>query len=267
MVELSGVPHDRRLAAVRLRRVAPEPAEAELDEGIGVRLHRPEDTFVAHIPNVPDSPGVAARMMPALRRTVRCRAHAVGPGCGGSRRRPRRARRRCSARSRCGPGRVPSRRPSARRSIRRPSGRDPVVVHDRLEPHLVIEREDQRHVGAVAVDAELDDFTIVSTSANHTGRHRGLPGDAQHLAPDVGVEPGRDAANVVVGIGHVVPPRKLPDGSRTWHGVRADPGHRRRSIAQIAAPTSGTTERLSLEMMGEILATLGEMRRRMQPSW
>ena len=39
MVELPGVPHDRGLASVRHRRVASEPTEAELDEGIRVRLH------------------------------------------------------------------------------------------------------------------------------------------------------------------------------------------------------------------------------------
>ena len=67
----------------------------------------------------------------------------------------------------------------------------------------MIEREDQWHVGAVATDAELDDFTVpFDVGEPHRPPPR-LPGDAQYLAPDVGVEPGGDAANVVVRIGHV----------------------------------------------------------------
>ena len=173
VVELSGVPHDRGLAALRVDRVAVDPPQTELEEGVGPHLGGAVPGYV-HVEADPSGP-------------ARCR----GPCDAG-------------ARVRLGvelvdPGEDPhvlvhdtgallvGRRVEvvlARHHVDHEGARfvDPAVdVRDRdavgleqlLERHLVLEREEGRRVGAVAPH---HDRRLLAVAVDVDEPHRPPPG-------------------------------------------------------------------------------------------
>ena len=174
VVELPGVPDDRRLAALRVDRVAGEPPEAELEERIGTRLG-------------------ARGSRPRRRACRRCR---TAPAWRRGRCRPARSGR---GRARgCGRGSPMYSSITASRSasvacsklLAPPTAvgdegarlvapavdvrhRDAVLLEQLLEPHLVLEREERRGMSVRSPRTMMSRRSPSrSTSTNHTGRHR-----------------------------------------------------------------------------------------------
>ena len=56
----------------------------------------------------------------------------------------------------------------------------------RLQPHLVVEREDQRHVGAIAAHAQCEQLAVPFDVGEPHGTPARLAVDAYHGAADVG---------------------------------------------------------------------------------
>jgi hypothetical protein len=83
-----------------------------------------------------------------------------------------------------------------------------VIVHQRLQPHLVVEREDERHVGAIATDAKLEHLAVtLDIGEPHRSPSR-LTSDLHDLATDVLPQPLGDPFGVdVPAINHAALPR------------------------------------------------------------
>ena len=192
MVELPGVPDDRRLATRAVRLVAVEPAEPELEERIGVVLLRAVGGFhAAHAEQA--GPRRSTRALDAgidERRDV----EAVQMG--------KRLDVLVDDRVALSVGRL------GEVGATGDAGHDvgaglvdpPEHARDRhvafgeqlLEAHLVIERERQGRVGALTAHHDLDHLTIALDVGDPHGPPPGLALDTPHRAAEALLEPSRD---------------------------------------------------------------------------
>ncbi len=174
LVELPGVPHHRRFASVRVDRVAVDPAEAELEERVGPHLG---GAVAGHVDVEADvsraRAGVAARVMPAW-------AYGSGSSWWMRARMPMYS---SITATRCVVGGgvevvlaghdVDHERARLVDPAVHVGDRDAVGLEQLLEPHLVLEREQRRGVGAVAAHHQgRRGSPSRSTSTNQTGRQR-----------------------------------------------------------------------------------------------
>ncbi len=227
VVELARVPDDRRLPPVRHRRVAPQPREGELDERVGQLLHRAVVRLVARHP---EGAGLGRRRgAHDAGVDERLERQGVEPGED--------LEVLVDDRVALGVGgllEVAAPADAVHHVGRRlvdPAvhlgHRDPMFVHDRLEAHLVLQREDQRHVGAVAAHAERPSLAVGLDVGPPHGTPTGLALDADDLTAEPGPQPVAHPRRVGVGlsvdcvahrscssdVAHLPSPRQLPDRS------------------------------------------------------
>ena len=194
MVELARVPDHGRFPAGGVDRVAAQPAEAELEEGVGMGLHR---AVVLLVPAQSHQPGLRSVGGPLdARRDERRERQCVEPGEDGEivvdGRSPAlvagvaEVLLAADAIHDVGHGLVdPS--PHVRHG-------DAVLAEEPLEGHLVREREDERHVRAVAPHHQL-----VTGATPVDGREPDRPparlaGEFDDRAAEVLLEPAGDVA-------------------------------------------------------------------------
>ena len=199
VMELTRVPHDDRLAALRIGRIAPQPRQTELEERIGHLRVRTPDPFIASESERsrlgwirrPEHPGIhegTGRQRVQSGEDLQVVIDDGNTLCVGTTLEvvaPADAVHHVGARFVDPP-------------VHGGDG-DAVLGHGRLQPHLVVEGEHELHVGAIAANDQFEGLAVAFDVDEPHGTPTSLTGDVGDPTTDVRLDPPHDEVVALLG--------------------------------------------------------------------